>query len=69
MSQENGKIFFGYKSQINVDVKHKLIHRYTVVTAALHDTNIFKELLDSTNTHHDEERVKGVQEKGYREYI
>ena len=59
-------------------MKHKLIRRYTVTTAAVHNTNIFEDLLDSTNTSRDvwadgayreKKRVKGVQEKGYREHI
>lgn len=77
-TRKNGKNFFGYKNHISVDVKHKLIRRYTVTTAAVHDTNIFEELLDPTNTsrdvwadaaYRDKKRVKGLQEKGYREHI
>ncbi len=69
---------FGYKNHINVDVKHKLIRKYTVTDAATHDSRVIDELLDERNTRKDvygdsayrsaaiSERLR---EQGYRDRI
>jgi len=77
-TKKNGKSFFGYKNHISVDVKHKLIRRFKVTGAEVHDSNVFDELLDSGNTSRDvwadsayrsKERVTELQETGYREHL
>lgn len=77
-TRKNGKNSFGYKNHISVDVKYKLIRRYKVTTATVHDTNVFEELLDSENTSRDvwadaayrtKKRVKRLRDDGYREHI
>jgi len=77
-TKKNGKSFFGYKNHISVDVKHKLIRRFKVTEAEVHDSNVFDELLDSGNTSRDvwadsayrsKERVTELQETGYREHL
>jgi IS5 family transposase len=77
-TRKNGNNFFGYKNHISVDVKYKLIRRYKVTTAEVHDTNVFEELLDNKNTSRDvwadaayrnKERVENLQAAGYREHI
>ncbi len=77
-TQKRGKNFFGYKNHVAVDVKHKLIRGYEVTTAAVHDSNVFACMLDAHNTSRDvwadaayrsDERVKQLQEAGYREHI
>jgi len=53
---KNKKRSFGYKNHINVDVKHKLIRRYTVTDAATHDSQALgggDDLLDENNTNKD----------------
>ncbi len=41
---------FGDKNHVSVDVKHKLIRKYTVTDAATHDSRVIDELLDERNT-------------------
>ncbi len=69
---------FGYKNQINVDVKHKLIHKYTVTDAATHDSRVIDELLDERNTRkdvYDDSAYRSaaiserLREQGYRDRI
>ena len=44
---------FGYKNHINVDVQHKLIRKYAVTDAAVHDSQVIDPLLDKHNTNAD----------------
>ena len=39
-TKKNGKSSFGYKNHISVDVKHKLIRRFHVTSAKVHDRNL-----------------------------
>jgi len=45
--------FFGYKKHSNVDVKNKLIRKYTVTSAEVHDSRQAVELLDPRNSNRD----------------
>ncbi len=58
-TKKHGKSNFGYKNHVNADAKHKIIRRYCVTTASVHDSREFEGLLDSTNTSRD---VFGAQE-------
>ena len=49
-TQKHGKSFFGYKNHVNADAKHKLIRRYEVTDAAVHDSRPLEELLTKGNT-------------------
>ena len=42
--------YFGYKNHISTDVKHKLIRKWAVTPACVHDSKIFEELLDENNS-------------------
>ncbi len=44
-TKKHGKSFFGYKNHVNVDRTHKLIRRYAVTAAAVHDSRKFNGLL------------------------
>src|SRR6266581_899312 len=44
------KSFFGYKNHVNADAKHKLIRRYAVTDAAVHDSQPLDALLTKGNT-------------------
>lgn len=77
-TKKNGKSYYGYKNHIAVDVKHKLIRGYAVTDAAVHDSNVFEQLLDKTNTSRDvwadsayrsERKLGYLAEEGYREHI
>ncbi len=49
-TKKHGKSHYGYKNHINVDNQHKLIRRFAVTDAAVHDSRVFEELLDAENT-------------------
>src|SRR5205823_4085110 len=48
--KKHGKSFFGYKNHVNADAKHKLIRRYEVTDAAVHDSQPLDALLTKGNT-------------------
>jgi transposase, IS5 family len=52
-TKKHGKSFFGYKNHVNVDAKHKLIRRYAVTDAAVHDGQALDALLSKDNTSSD----------------
>ncbi len=77
-TKKNGKSYYGYKNHINVDVKHKFIRCYAVTDAAVHDSNVFEDLLDDTNSSRDvwvdsayrsKDSLKQLENKGYREHL
>ena len=41
---------FGYKNHVQTDVKHKFVRRYAITDAAVHDSQVFDELLDESNS-------------------
>jgi IS5 family transposase len=49
-TKKHGKSFFGYKNHVNADAKHKLIRRYEVTDAAVHDSQALDALLTKGNT-------------------
>jgi len=52
-TKKHGKSFFGYKNHVNADRTHKLIRRYEVTDAAVHDSRKLNGLLHQGNTSHD----------------
>ena len=49
-TKKHGKSYFGYKNHINVDRRHKLVRRYAVSTASVHDSQKLDDVLDPDNT-------------------
>jgi IS5 family transposase len=47
---KHGKSHYGYKNHVNVDRQHKLVRRYHVSDAALHDSQAVDHLLMQGNT-------------------
>ena len=47
-TKKNEEKHYGYKNHINADQKNKLIQSYDVTNAAVHDSQVFEELLDQT---------------------
>jgi IS5 family transposase len=45
-TKKHGKSFFGYKNHVNADAKHKLIRRYEVTDAAVHDSQALDASVD-----------------------
>ncbi|MGZ9076295.1 MAG: transposase [Burkholderiaceae bacterium] len=52
-TMKHGRSFFGYKNHVNVDRTHKLIRRYAVTDAAVHDSRKLNGLLHRDNTSQD----------------
>ena len=50
MTKKHGKSHYGYKNHINIDRRHKLVRRYQVSEASLHDSRVFADILDADNT-------------------
>src|SRR5947207_3368133 len=49
-TKKHDRSFFGYKNHVNADAKHKLIRRYEVTDAAVHDSQPLDALLTKGNT-------------------
>ena len=49
-TQKNNVNHYGYKNHVEVDAQHKFVRRWAVTDASVHDSQIFEELLDETNT-------------------
>lgn len=47
-AKKNNETHYGYKNHLNVDQKNKLIQSYAVTDAAVHDSQVFDELLDQS---------------------
>jgi IS5 family transposase len=45
-TKKNKESHFGYKNHVNVDAENKLVQSYAVTDAAVHDSQVFEELLD-----------------------
>ncbi|ASC69416.1 Transposase InsH for insertion sequence element IS5-18 [Halomicronema hongdechloris C2206] len=49
-TKKNGTSHYGYKNHINSDAGFKLIRRYSVTDASVHDSQVLGELLDADNS-------------------
>ena len=49
-TKKHGKSHYGYKNHVNVDRKYKLVRRYHVTDAAVHDSQVVDHLLMQGNT-------------------
>jgi len=76
--KKNGKKYYGYKNHVTIDVKHKIVRKYDVTDASVHDSTVFEELLDTTNSSKDvygdsayrsEESVERLKERNFREHL
>jgi transposase, IS5 family len=77
-TKKNSVSFFGYKNHVNVDVKNKFIRRYKVTHAAVHDSQVFDEILDPNNDSKDawadsayrsDEQEARLKENAYTSHI
>jgi IS5 family transposase len=48
-TKKNDEKHYGYKNHVNVDQDHKLIQRFMVTDAAVHDSQVFDFVLDQAN--------------------
>ncbi len=49
-TKKHGKSHYGYKNHVNIDRQHKLVRRYRVTDASVHDSQVVDDLLTSDNT-------------------
>lgn len=77
-TKKNGVAFYGYKNHANVDRKHKLIRKYKVTDASVHDSQKLDDVLDPHNDSNDvwadsayrsEGQEQRLKEKGYKSHI
>jgi len=77
-AKKNGRSTFGFKNHIEIDNQNKIIRKYAVTDASVHDSNVFEELLDKSNTSKDvwadsayrsKEKEEELKKKGYRSRI
>jgi len=52
-TQKRGKNYFGYKDNIEVCVQQKIIRDYKITNTVGHDSNVFEDIFDETNTSRD----------------
>jgi len=76
--KKRNRSYFGYKNHVNVDVKYKLIRKYEVTGASVHDSQMAKKLLDRKNSNKDvygdsayrsDEISRHLKKKGFRDCI
>jgi IS5 family transposase len=74
-TKKHGRSFYGYKNHVNADAMHKLIRRYDVSDAAVHDSQKLDGLLNKANTSADvfadsayrsAETEAGLKARGFR---
>jgi IS5 family transposase len=77
-ANKHGRSHYGDKNHINVDKDHKLIRRYAVTDASVHDSQVFDEVLDDENSgrsvwadsaYRSEAREEQQRERGYKSRI
>jgi len=77
-TKKHGKSHYGYKNHINIDKEHKLIRRYAVTDASVHDSQLFDGLLDEENSgrsvwadsaYRSEAREEQLRAQGYKSRI
>ena len=77
-TKKHGQTHYGYKNHVAVDREHKLIREWQVTTAAVHDSQVFDDLLDRRNTSRDvwadaayraRDREADLQAVGFRSHI
>jgi len=49
-TKKHGKSQYGYKNHISIDRCHKLVRRYEVTSASVHDSQVVDAILDENNT-------------------
>ena len=77
-TKKHGKSHYGCKNHLSIDKEHKLIRRYSVTDASVHDSQVFDEVLDEENSgcsvwadsaYRSEAREEQLREQGYKSRI
>ena len=48
-TKKGNNSYYGYKNHINADAKHKLVRKYEITSAEVHDSQPFEKLVDCPN--------------------
>lgn len=56
-TKKNSETYYGYKNHVNADQANKLVQSYAVSDAAVHDSQVFEELLDKSEDAQGEKRA------------
>jgi len=48
-TKKNNETHYGYKNHVKVDIESKLIKKYTVTDASVHDSQVLNDLIDETD--------------------
>ena len=51
--KKNGENYYGYKNHIKICRKSKLIRKYKVTDASVHDSQAVEDLIDKSDSHHE----------------
>ena len=77
-TRKRGKNYYGYKNHVNVDRRHKLIRKYAVSAANVHDSQLLDTLLDEGNSskalwadsaYHSSDQEARLRARRYRSHI
>ena len=77
-TKKQGRSHYGYKNHVNVDNAHKLVRKYAVTAANVHDSQQLDDLLDEQNTskalwadsaYRSGEQEQRLRERHYRSHI
>lgn len=77
-TKKNNMAFSGYKNHVNIDRNHKLIRKYKVTDASVHDSRELDNVLDPNNdgqetwadsAYRSEEQEARLKKKGYVSHI
>jgi len=76
-TKKNDAKFYGYKNHANIDAKHKIIRRYKVTDASVHDSQVLDDILDPTNdkdiwadsAYRSDEQEERLKDKKYTSHI
>lgn len=49
-TKKHGRSYFGYKNHVNIDRRHKVVRRWAVTDASVHDSQKLDGILDVSNT-------------------
>jgi IS5 family transposase len=77
-TKKNGTAFYGYKNHVNADRNHKLIRKFKITGASVHDSRVLDNILDPNNAcqnvwadsaYRSEEQETSLQEQGRTSHI
>lgn len=77
-TKKHGRSYFGYKNHLCIDRRHKLVRRFAVTSASVHDSQRLEDVLDPVNTastvwansaYRSQEIEAKLTERGFRSQI